>query len=45
MGTAVEYPILKNGTAVYRTTLAREFRQVTPGNEMKWDTIQPGHDL
>ena len=42
MGTAVEYPILKNGPAVYRTTLAREFCQVTPGNEMKWDTIQPG---
>jgi endo-1,4-beta-xylanase len=41
VGTAVDYPFLSTD-ATYRATVAREFRQVTPGNEMKWDTIQPG---
>lgn len=41
VGTAVDYPFLKSD-ATYRATVAREFRQVTPGNEMKWDTIHPG---
>ena len=40
LGSAVNYPALSTD-AEYGTTLAREFSQVSPENELKWDTIHP----
>jgi endo-1,4-beta-xylanase len=40
VGTAVTASTL-TGNAKYGSTAAREFNAVTPGNEMKWGTIEP----
>ncbi|MBV6703460.1 endo-1,4-beta-xylanase, partial [Kitasatospora aureofaciens] len=38
-GTAVASGRL--GDSAYSTILDREFKMITPENEMKWDTIEP----
>ncbi len=40
MGTAVNYGALSTD-AEYRSTLAREFSQLSPENELKWDAVHP----
>ena len=40
IGTAVDHGPL-TAEATYRTVLATEFDYVTPGNEMKWGSLQP----
>jgi endo-1,4-beta-xylanase len=40
VGTAVTASTL-TGNAKYGATAAREFNAITPGNEMKWGTIEP----
>ncbi|MEV8567486.1 endo-1,4-beta-xylanase [Streptomyces sp. NPDC051322] len=38
-GSATDNPELSDAT--YTATLGSEFGQITPGNSMKWDTIEP----
>jgi endo-1,4-beta-xylanase len=45
-GSAAEYPALStNPGGQYRDVLGRQFNELTPGNEMKWDTIHPSQNV
>lgn len=39
-GTSPQYSLLTDST--YTTVMAREYSQLEPENDMKWDTIHPG---
>jgi endo-1,4-beta-xylanase len=41
MGTALTASSNLSGNAKYMATAAREFDAVTPGNEMKWGSVEP----